>query len=49
MQDPKKLDRFRTFVNSEAPDQSLVYIRSRAQHRPATWKEKARLSRQEVG
>ena len=49
VQDPKKLDRFRTFVNSEAADPSLVYIRSRAQHRPATWKEKARLSRQEVG
>ena len=46
--DPEKLSRFRTFVNSSAPDPSLVQIRQRAQHRPATWEEKAELLREEV-
>jgi nitrite reductase (NADH) large subunit len=49
VEDPAKLHRFRTFVNSEAPDPSIVSIRSRAQHRPATWEEKARLSQKDVG
>jgi nitrite reductase (NADH) large subunit len=38
--DPVKLARFRTFVNSAEPDKSLVQIRQREQHRPATWAEK---------
>ena len=46
--DPAKLSRFRTFVNSSAPDPSLVQIRQRAQHRPATWAEKAPILREEV-
>jgi len=35
VEDPVKLLRFRTFVNSDAPDPSVVSIRLRAQHRPA--------------
>ena len=49
VEDPVKLHRFRTFVNSEASDPNVVSIRLRAQHRPATWEEKARLSQQGVG
>jgi len=49
VEDPAKLARFRTFVNSPAPDPSLVSIRSRAQHRPATWAEKSHLLQQELG
>jgi nitrite reductase (NADH) large subunit len=48
VEDPVKLSRFRTFVNSTAPDPSLVQVRQRAQHRPATWEEKATLLREEV-
>jgi nitrite reductase (NADH) large subunit len=40
--DPEKLRQFRAFVNSDAPDPSIVSIPERAQHRPATWEEKAR-------
>ncbi|HET6982169.1 MAG TPA: nitrite reductase large subunit NirB [Myxococcaceae bacterium] len=40
LQDPVKLARFRTFVNSSEPDPSLVRVPQRAQHRPATWEEK---------
>jgi nitrite reductase (NADH) large subunit len=49
VEDPVKLARFRTFVNSPATDPSIVSIPSRAQHRPATWEEKSRIPRQEVG
>jgi nitrite reductase (NADH) large subunit len=42
LEDPVKLARFRTFVNSAEPDPSLVRIPQRAQHRPATWEEKQR-------
>ena len=38
--DPVKLKRFRAFVNSDEPDPSIVFVRERAQHRPATWAEK---------
>ncbi|MFL5445417.1 MAG: nitrite reductase (NAD(P)H), partial [Myxococcales bacterium] len=48
VEDPVKLRRFRTFVNSDAPDPSVVVLRQRAQHRPATWDEK-RLSQEDVG
>jgi nitrite reductase (NADH) large subunit len=48
VEDPVKLSRFRTFVNSTAPDPTLVQVRQRAQHRPATWEEKASLLREEV-
>ena len=40
LEDPVKLARFRTFVNSSEPDPSLVRVHQRAQHRPATWEEK---------
>ncbi|MFL5439252.1 MAG: nitrite reductase large subunit NirB [Myxococcales bacterium] len=48
VEDPVKLRRFRTFVNSDAPDPSVVVLRQRAQHRPATWDEK-RLPQEDVG
>jgi len=48
IEDPTKLARFRTFVNSSDPDPSLVRVPQRAQHRPATWKEKRHLVSQEV-
>lgn len=40
LEDPVKLARFRTFVNSPEPDPSLMRVPQRAQHRPATWEEK---------
>jgi nitrite reductase (NADH) large subunit len=48
LEDPDKLKRFRPFVNVDAPDPSIVFIRQRAQHRPAEWEEKADLIK-EVG
>ncbi len=49
LDDPTKLARFRSFVNSSQPDPSLVRIPQRAQHRPATWEEKRELVPQEAG
>jgi nitrite reductase (NADH) large subunit len=49
VQDPGKLARFRTFVNSPASDPSLVKIRVRAQHRPAVWEEKKHLLQRDAG
>ena len=43
LEDPVKLARFRTFVNSPAPDPSLAFIRERGQHRPAHADEKREL------
>jgi nitrite reductase (NADH) large subunit len=43
LEDPRKLRRFRSFVNSDAPDPSIVMIREREQHRPASWVEKQTL------
>jgi nitrite reductase (NADH) large subunit len=40
LDDPDKLRQFRPFVNVEAPDPSIVFIRQRQQHRPAEWDEK---------
>lgn len=40
LEDPEKLKRFRPFVNADAPDPSIVFIRQREQHRPARWDEK---------
>jgi len=40
LEDPEKLKRFRPFVNADAPDPSIVFIRQREQHRPAEWDEK---------
>ncbi len=42
LSDPEKLRQFRPFVNSSAPDPSIMRVPERAQHRPATWEEKAR-------
>ena len=41
LDDPGKLKRFRTFVNSDAADPSVALVPLRAQHRPATWEEKS--------
>ena len=49
VEDPAKLSRFRAFVNSPAPDPSLIAVSLRAQHRPATWTEKAPLLEGEIG
>jgi nitrite reductase (NADH) large subunit len=43
VEDPAALRRFRSFVNSDAPDPSVVRVPLRLQHRPATWDEKAGL------
>jgi nitrite reductase (NADH) large subunit len=43
VEDPETLRRFRTFVNSDAIDPSVVRVPLRRQHRPATWEEKASL------
>ena len=40
LEDPEKLQRFRPFVNVDAPDPSIVFIRQRGQPRPAEWDEK---------
>ena len=40
VEDPVALRRFRSFVNSESADPSIVRIPLRQQHRPATWDEK---------
>ena len=39
LDDETKLKRFRTFVNSDAPDDSLVFVRERGQRRPARAEE----------
>jgi nitrite reductase (NADH) large subunit len=39
--DPEKRKLFRPFVNSDAADPSIVFVPQRAQHRAATWPEKA--------
>jgi len=41
--DPHKLKAFRNFVNSEDQDPSIVFVKERAQHRPASWPEKRAL------
>ena len=43
LEDPEKLVRFRTFVNSPAPDPSLLRISERGQPRPAHPHEKREL------
>ena len=35
LEDPAKLARFRTYVNTEEPDRDLVYVRVRGQRQPA--------------
>jgi nitrite reductase (NADH) large subunit len=41
VEDPAIARRFRSFVNSDAADPSIVRIPLRQQHRPATWEEKS--------
>ncbi len=41
LEDPAKLRAFRPFLNSDEPDPSIVTVRERAQHRPASWDEKS--------
>ena len=41
IEDPEKLKRFRTFVNSDEGDDSLVFVRERGQRRPALASEAA--------
>ncbi|MHB1787566.1 MAG: nitrite reductase large subunit NirB, partial [Acidimicrobiales bacterium] len=38
--DPERMRRFRTFLNDERPDPSIVMVRERGQHRPARPTEK---------
>jgi len=38
--DPQRLKQFRSFVNTDAPDPSIVMVKERDQHRPAYWEEK---------
>ncbi|MBN8525529.1 MAG: nitrite reductase large subunit [Planctomycetes bacterium] len=42
VKDPEMRKRFRTFINTDAPDPSIVMVPSRSQHRPAFWEEKER-------
>jgi nitrite reductase (NADH) large subunit len=48
LEDPVKLRRFRPFVNSDAPDPSIVFMPERGQHRPAFWEEKAELVKEGI-
>ncbi len=43
LQDPKKLQRFRQFVNSDQPDSGVVFVQEREQIRPARAEERLRL------
>jgi nitrite reductase (NADH) large subunit len=43
LDDPAKLRRFRTYVNSDAPDDRLAYVRERDQRRPARPEERTKL------
>ena len=43
IEDPEKLKQFRSFVNADRPDPSLVFLRQRGQPRPAAWSEKSDL------
>ena len=40
IEDPDRMRRFRTFVNDERPDPSIVKVRERSQNRPAYRHEK---------
>jgi nitrite reductase (NADH) large subunit len=48
LEDPVKLRHFRPFVNSDAPDPSIVFMRERGQHRPAFWEEKEELVKEGI-
>jgi nitrite reductase (NADH) large subunit len=40
LQSPKRLKVFRAFVNTDAADPSIVFVKEREQHRPAFPREK---------
>jgi nitrite reductase (NADH) large subunit len=40
VEDPEKLRKFKPFVNTDRRDPSVVFVKERAQHRPAFWPEK---------
>lgn len=42
IEDPEKLKRFRTFVNSDEKDNTVVFVEEREQIRPATEEERVR-------
>jgi nitrite reductase (NADH) large subunit len=44
LENPKRLKLFRAFVNTDASDPSIVFVKEREQHRPAFPAEKARSS-----
>ncbi len=37
---PERLSRFRSFVNADVPDPTIVHVRQRGQIRPASLEEK---------
>ena len=43
LEDPEKLKRFRSFVNSEDTDTNVVFVREREQIRPAHPQERLRV------
>jgi nitrite reductase (NADH) large subunit len=43
LDDPEKLKRFRTFVNSDSADSNVVFVKERDQIRPARDDEKTKL------
>ena len=44
IEDPEKLKRFRQFVNTDAGDSEVIFVRERGQRRPATDEELAEVS-----
>ena len=43
--DPERMKRFRTFVNSDKTDNNVIFVQERNQVRPATEQEKQQLAR----
>jgi hypothetical protein len=41
LDDPERLRRFRPFVNDDAPDETIHFVRERGQVRPARAEERA--------
>lgn len=49
LEDPERLKRFRPFVNSDATDSQVIFVRERGQKRPATTEERAAELAESVG
>ncbi len=49
LEDPERLKRFRPFVNSDATDSQVIFVRERGQKRPATFEERATELAESVG